>query len=44
MPNVDVVDLNNRKVGEVALEDSVFATDVNEAAAAATAAPSGTRT
>ncbi len=31
MPNVDVVDLNNQKVGEVALEDSVFAADVNDA-------------
>lgn len=31
MPNVDVVDLNNQKVGEVALEDSVFAAEVNDA-------------
>lgn len=31
MPNVDVVDLNNEKVGEVALEDSVFAAEVNDA-------------
>lgn len=31
MPNVDVVDLNNQKVGELALEDSVFAAEVNEA-------------
>ena len=31
MPNVDVVDLNNQKVGELALEDSVFAAEVNDA-------------
>jgi large subunit ribosomal protein L4 len=31
MPNVDVVDLNNEKVGEVALEDAVFAAEVNPA-------------
>jgi large subunit ribosomal protein L4 len=31
MPNVDVVNLNNEKVGEVALEDSVFAAPVNDA-------------
>jgi large subunit ribosomal protein L4 len=31
MPNVDVVDLNNEKVGELALEDSVFAAEVNDA-------------
>jgi large subunit ribosomal protein L4 len=31
MPNVDVVNLNNEKVGEVALEDSVFAAEVNDA-------------
>jgi large subunit ribosomal protein L4 len=31
MPTVDVVDLNNQKVGEVALADEVFAAEVNEA-------------
>jgi len=31
MPTVDVVDLNNQKVGEVALADEVFAAPVNEA-------------
>lgn len=31
MPNVDVVDLNNEKVGELALADQVFAAEVNEA-------------
>ena len=31
MPKVDVVDLNNRKVGEIELADSVFAAEVNEA-------------
>jgi large subunit ribosomal protein L4 len=31
MPNVDVVDLNNEKVGELALEDGVFAAEVNDA-------------
>jgi large subunit ribosomal protein L4 len=31
MPTVDVVDLNNQKVGEVELADSVFAAEVNEA-------------
>ncbi len=31
MPKVDVVDLNNNKVGEVELADSVFGADVNEA-------------
>ena len=31
MPIVDVVDLNNEKVGEVALADEVFAAEVNEA-------------
>jgi large subunit ribosomal protein L4 len=30
MPTVDVVDLQNQKVGEVALADDVFAADVNE--------------
>jgi large subunit ribosomal protein L4 len=30
MPNVDVVDLNNEKVGELALEDAVFAAEVND--------------
>lgn len=30
MPTVDVVDLNNQKVGELALNDSVFAAEVNE--------------
>ena len=31
MPTVDVVDLQNQKVGEVELADAVFAADVNEA-------------
>jgi large subunit ribosomal protein L4 len=31
MPKVDVVDLNNEKVGEVDLSDAVFAAPVNEA-------------
>jgi len=31
MPKVDVVDLNNQKVGEVVLADEVFAAEVNEA-------------
>jgi large subunit ribosomal protein L4 len=31
MPTVDVVDLNNQKVGEVELSDAVFAAEVNEA-------------
>jgi large subunit ribosomal protein L4 len=31
MPTVDVVDLNNQKVGELALADDVFGTEVNEA-------------
>jgi len=31
MPTVDVVDLNNQKVGEVELADSVFGAKVNEA-------------
>ena len=31
MPTVDVVDLNNQKVGEVSLADEVFGADVNEA-------------
>ena len=31
MPTVDVVDLNNQKVGEVELADAVFGADVNEA-------------
>ena len=31
MPNIDVVDLNNQKVGELALADEVFAAEVNEA-------------
>src|SRR5262245_23100321 len=30
MPTVDVVDLNNQKVGELALNDSVFAAEVNK--------------
>ncbi|MCX6625063.1 MAG: 50S ribosomal protein L4 [Acidobacteria bacterium] len=30
MPNIDVVDLNNQKVGELALADDVFGADVNE--------------
>jgi large subunit ribosomal protein L4 len=30
MPTVDVVDLNNQKVGELELADEVFAADVNE--------------
>jgi len=31
MPTVDVVDLNNEKVGEVELADEVFGAEVNEA-------------
>src|SRR5512132_1360110 len=31
MPRVDVVDLNNQKVGEVELADDVFSAEVNEA-------------
>src|SRR2546422_3743296 len=31
MPRVDVVDLNNQKVGEMDLADQVFATEVNDA-------------
>ena len=31
MPKVDVVDLNNQKVGEVELSDAVFGAEVNEA-------------
>ncbi len=31
MPNIDVVDLNNQKVGELTLADEVFGADVNEA-------------
>jgi large subunit ribosomal protein L4 len=31
MPTVDVVDLNNEKVGEVELSDQVFAAEVNDA-------------
>ena len=31
MPKVDVVDLNNQKVGELELADNVFAAPVNEA-------------
>ena len=31
MPILDVVDLNNEKVGEVALADAVFSAEVNEA-------------
>lgn len=31
MPTVDVVDLNNQKVGQVELADEVFGADVNEA-------------
>ena len=31
MPNVDVVNLSNQKVGEIALADSVFAAEVNKA-------------
>src|SRR5579862_748071 len=30
MPTVDVVDLNNQKVGEVELADAVFGAEVNE--------------
>ena len=30
MPTVDVVDLNNRKVGELELADEVFGTEVNQ--------------
>ena len=31
MPTVDVVDLNNQKVGEIELADEVFGAEVNEA-------------
>ena len=31
MPTVDVIDLNNQKVGQVELADEVFAAEVNEA-------------
>ncbi len=31
MPKVDVVDLNNQKVGELELSDAVFGAEVNEA-------------
>jgi large subunit ribosomal protein L4 len=31
MPTVDIVDLNNQKVGELELSDAVFAAEVNEA-------------
>jgi large subunit ribosomal protein L4 len=31
MPTVDVVDLNNQKVGEIALADAVFGARINEA-------------
>lgn len=31
MPTVDVVDLNNQKVGQIELADEVFAAEVNEA-------------
>src|SRR6516165_2298777 len=31
MPRVDVVDLNNQKVGELELSDEVFAVEVNDA-------------
>jgi large subunit ribosomal protein L4 len=31
MPTVDVVDLNNQKVGELELSDQVFAAEINEA-------------
>jgi large subunit ribosomal protein L4 len=31
MPTVDVIDLNNQKVGELELADEVFAAEVNEA-------------
>src|SRR5215467_5072149 len=31
MPTVDVVDLNNQKVGDLELSDSVFSAEVNEA-------------
>ena len=30
MPSVDIIDLNNKKVGTVDLADAVFAADVNE--------------
>ena len=33
MPTVDVVDLNNEKVGELELADEVFGAEVNENAA-----------
>ena len=54
MPTVDVVDLNNEKVGELELADEVFGAEVNEAllyeavrhyqAGAARAAPHKTKT
>jgi len=31
MPNVDIIDLNNEKVGSIELSDEVFAAEVNEA-------------
>src|SRR5271157_2185129 len=31
MPNVDIIDLNNQKVGEIELADEVFAAEVNDA-------------
>ena len=31
MPNVDIIDLNNEKVGEIELADDVFGAEVNEA-------------
>jgi large subunit ribosomal protein L4 len=31
MPNVDIIDLNNQKVGEIELADDVFGAEVNEA-------------
>ncbi len=31
MPRVDIVDLNNQKVGEIELSDSVFGADINQA-------------
>ena len=30
MPTVDVIDLNNQKVGEVELSDPVFGAEVNQ--------------
>jgi large subunit ribosomal protein L4 len=31
MPNVDIIDLNNKVVGSIELSDAVFAAPINEA-------------